>query len=104
MSDVTRVGDSHSGTCSHGADCCPHSVSGEFTEGSPNVFVNGKAVVRVGDSLEHNCPHCGTGEASGGSSTVFANGQAVVREGDPVSYPGGSGTVNQGSSNVSAGG
>lgn len=103
MPKVARVGDSHSGTCSHGDECCPHSVSGTFTGGSPSTDCNGKAVVRVGDSLEHDCPHCGTGQASSGSSTVYVNSIAVVRKGDSVTYPGGSGTVDEGSPNVNAG-
>lgn len=100
MPAIARVGDRHEGTCSHGDICCPHSVSGVFTGGSPDVFANGQAIIRVGDPLEHNCPHCGTGESAQGSPDVFANGIAVSRVGDSVTYPGGGGTIVEGSPDV----
>ena len=103
MPKIARVGDRHEGSCGHGADCCPHEVSGVFVSGSPNVTANGKAVVRVGDALTHNCPHCGTGEALTGSSSVKANGIAVHRIGDAVIYPGGSGVTVSGSPDIEVG-
>jgi uncharacterized Zn-binding protein involved in type VI secretion len=103
MPAVARVGDPHSGTCSHGDKCCPHSVSGVIVSGSPNVFANGKAVARPGASVTHSCPHCGTGYVSSASSTVRANSIGVARVGDSVTYPGGSGTINSGSGDVFAG-
>ena len=103
MPSVVRVGDRHEGICSHGYDCCPHGVSGVFVVGSPDCFVNGKAVVRIGDALIHDCPHCGTGEAMAGSSTVSANGVGMHRVGDAVVYPGGSGVTISGSPDVEVG-
>ncbi len=102
-SPIARKGDSHSGVCDHGYICCPHSVTGTITAGSINVKANNLDVARVGDAVTHNCPHCGTGSLTSGSSTVKANGIAVARQGDPVGYPGGSGTINTGSSNVKVG-
>jgi uncharacterized Zn-binding protein involved in type VI secretion len=53
-------------------------------EGSPNVFVNGKGVVRIGDHIQpHN--HGKNTVYSymiTGSSTIFANGKAICRNGD----------------------
>lgn len=45
----------------------------KYVEGSPNVFVNGQKVVRIGDKTA-----CGD-EAIEGSSTVKANGIPVHR-------------------------
>ena len=79
MPAVVRLGDKCSG---HG--CFP---SRENTEGSPNVFVNGKPVHRVGDSWATHCCGipCHSGVASSGSSTVFVNGKPICRIGDNVS-------------------
>src|SRR6202011_5092155 len=44
--------------------------------GSPNVFINGRPAVTVGDKTG-----CG-GIAVGGSSNVFINGKPVARAGD----------------------
>lgn len=44
-----------------------------YSDGSPDVFVNGKGVVRIGDKT-----FCGD-PAAEGSSTVFANGIPVHR-------------------------
>ena len=43
--------------------CIPHLAS--ITEGSETVFVNGKAIARIGDS-------CDAGAITAGSSNVFA--------------------------------
>lgn len=81
MAGVVRVGDnSTSDPC--GAPPRP-SISG-----SSNVKINGKSVVRLGDSWEsHSCPSSPPHGAvsSGGSSSVFVNGKPIVRKGDPIS-------------------
>lgn len=93
MSAVTRLGDMASG---HG--CWPAHPS---IEGSPNVFVNGIPVVRVGDAYQpHTCVSTHGGNLAAGSSSVFVNGKAIGRVGDPVSC---GSTVSQGSPNVFAG-
>lgn len=102
MPGVARKTDVHQGTCSHGAPCCPHSVTGTIIEGSPERSANGLNVARLNDKVEHNCPHCGTGFISSASSTVFANGRGVARLGDTVTYPGGSGTITTASGDVNA--
>ncbi|GHU52648.1 hypothetical protein AGMMS49975_08890 [Clostridia bacterium] len=103
MPGVARKTDTHKGICSHGAPCCPHSVTGIIIEGSPNSNANGLPVARFGDAVEHNCPHCGTGNVSSASGTVNANGKGVARLGDTVTYPGGSGTIVTASENVNVG-
>ena len=50
----------------------------KFESGSPNVFLNGKAIVRVSDPTK-----CGD-IALTGSGTVFANGLSVHRKGDVI--------------------
>lgn len=104
MPSAARLGDLHVGVCDHGDICCPHNVSGPIAEGSNNVMTNGKPQARLGDSVTHNCPHCGTGNISEGSGTVFANGKPIARVGDKVTYPGGVGTIVEGSPNVVVGG
>lgn len=55
--------------------------------GSPDVFVNGRNVHRVGDAwAAHGCPKNPTHGSilAAGSSTVFANGLPIGRIGDPV--------------------
>ncbi|MCB5205522.1 PAAR domain-containing protein [Neorhizobium sp. T786] len=58
-------------------------------EGSPDVIINGKPAVRVGDAYAaHGCPSCPApahGRAlSQGSPTVFINGRAAGRIGDSI--------------------
>ena len=79
MPAVSRKGD----TCT-GDGCFPPRAS---TSGSPNVFVNGKAALRVGDSWEvHSCGDSShDGISSAGSSFVFVNGKPLVRVGDDIS-------------------
>ena len=103
MPRAARVTDEHRGVCSHGADCCPHSVVGTITSGSPDVFINGLRAARLNDTVRHNCPHCGTGFVSSASGSVFANGAPVARLGDRVTYPGGRGTITTANDTVTAG-
>lgn len=80
MPAVTRRGDACTG---HG--CWPPRPS---TGGSPDVFANGIAVHRQGDTwAAHTCPAIPQTHASvlaSGSATVFANGRQLGRIGDPV--------------------
>ena len=46
--------------------CAPHVAN--VNVGSDNVFVEGKAIARIGDSTD-------AGALTGGSTTVFANGR-----------------------------
>ena len=97
MPAVTRIGD---------ADL-PHCSGMTRAEGSPNVFVNGIAVSRAGDSntphlLPPDLPPC-PGHAAPiatGSTSVFVNGRGIGRVGDAIT---GCTAVAQGSPNVTAG-
>ena len=65
---VCRVGDSV---------CCnlatpPHPTPGVIVDGSPNVFVNGQQIARVGDPTQHQ--GCGAGSLLSGSPDVYVNG------------------------------
>ena len=98
MPSVARLGDMCTG---HGT-WPPRNC----TSGSPNVFVNGIAVHRQGDSWSPHTQivkpyetHAST--LASGSSTVFVNGKQMGRIGDPVAC---GSVVAQGSSNVFAGG
>lgn len=96
MPAQTRMGDIDTGH----DDCPPRAL----VEGSPNVFVNGIAAGRVGDSYaSHGCPaHAPhSGVIASGSASVFINGRPAGRIGDPVSC---GGAVAVGSSNVFMGG
>lgn len=95
MPAVTRKGDTCTG---HGA-WPPRNSTG----GSGNVFVNGIAVHRQGDSWAVHCdplPSCHDSVLAVGSGSVFANGKALGRVGDPVAC---GSTVASGSEDVFAG-
>jgi uncharacterized Zn-binding protein involved in type VI secretion len=94
MPAVTRIGDAE----------VPHCSGMVRAQGSGNVFVNGIAASRQGDSNTVHllpgdpCPAHST-TISSGSSTVFVNGKQIGRVGDPTCT-----SVAAGSSNVFAGG
>ena len=92
MPEATRKGDIGSG---HG--CFPPSPA---IEGSPDVFINNKLAVRVGDAFAaHGCGICVPHgrAAAAGSATVNINGKAAVRIGDVIDCGGSAAT---GSGNV----
>ena len=69
----------------HGCHFPPSSATG----GSPDVFVNGKPLMRVGDSYQpHGCGVCPAGShgraLAQGSATVFVNGRPAGRIGDAI--------------------
>lgn len=89
---------------SHGAPCCPHSVTGPATDGSPNVFVHGEKALRIGDPGTHSaCCGPNTWKAAEGSGTVFVNGIPFTRLGDATGHCGGPGKMITGSGSVFAG-
>lgn len=98
MPAISRVGkDKHIGHAS--ATPNPYHQT-PYAEGSPDVFVNGAAAVRLGDKTACGDP------ATGASSTVFVNGIGVHRKGDKTGGHG-SWVPNasvSGSPNVFAGG
>jgi uncharacterized Zn-binding protein involved in type VI secretion len=47
MRPATRVGDqANCPSDSHGKKCCAHNVTGPATQGSPDVFIDGRAALR----------------------------------------------------------
>ena len=96
MAQTTRLGDLDTG---HDA-CSPTAL----VSASPNVYINGRAAGRVGDSYApHGCVAHPThsGVIASGSASVYINGKAAGRIGDSVSC---GGSVAVGSSNVMIGG
>ena len=100
MPPVTRKGD----LCS-GHECFPPRNS---TSGSQNVFVNGKAAHRQGDSwASHSCTHPNSPHGShssvlaSGSKSVYVNSRQLGRISDPIAC---GSSVATGSENVYAGG
>lgn len=74
------------------------------SQGSPNVKVNGKSVVRQSDSYDVHCKQCGKKRpchrgAARSSSTVRVNGKPIQRAGDSITC---GDTAAHGSSNVRA--
>lgn len=57
--------------------------SGTVKKGSPDVIINGREAVRVGDLVEPHGKkqHGSPSPVVTGSSSVFANGRALAREG-----------------------
>ncbi len=73
--------------------------------GSPNVNVNSRPALRVGDMGMHAAccgPNMWTAQA--GSGTVNINGKKAHRMGDADTHCGGSGKMIEGSNNVNTGG
>ena len=105
MAKATRVGDGTSGICDVGCEECPHGRRGQNSEGSPNVFINGKAAHRLGDGGSCNCPHGGFFSSTAASETVFVNGKGLTRVGDGTSCQscGMPGSHSSGSDNVFVG-
>ncbi|MDR3073123.1 MAG: PAAR domain-containing protein [Deltaproteobacteria bacterium] len=103
MPPVSRVGDK--AECprdEHGAACCAHAVSGPAVSGSPNVYVNNRPVLRVGDHGTHAaCCGSNTWVNAQGSRYVRANGIPVARLGDATTHCGGAGRMVEGSPDVS---
>jgi uncharacterized Zn-binding protein involved in type VI secretion len=102
MPQAGRVGDNaHNPSDGHSCPGCDHSVEGPAKQGSPDVFVNGRPVLRVGDPGEHSgCCGSNTWQAADGSPGVFVNGQRLHRVGDATEHCGGQGQLVQGSPNV----
>ncbi len=102
----SRLGDkSQVPSDGHGCPACPHSCVGPAVGGSPNVFVNGKPALRVGDPGVHAaCCGPNTWVARAGSSTVKINGLKAHRKDDADTHCGGNGKMIEGSPNVFSGG
>lgn len=99
---AARVGDkANCPADAHGKLCCPHNVTGPAVEGSPNVFIDGKPALRVGDKGVHSaCCGPNTWVAAEGSPKVLINNLPAVRLNDATSHCGGMGKMIEGSPTV----
>lgn len=79
---VTRVTDIGIGTCSVGADCCPHTYTFRIVGGDNKHIGQGQPVARIGDPTTTTCPHCPTGRIITGRSNFLSQGKPVARVGD----------------------
>jgi uncharacterized Zn-binding protein involved in type VI secretion len=80
-----------------------HDVEGPAKQGSPDVFINGHAALRVGDPGKQS-GHCGkdTWQATKGSPGVLINGIPAHRLGDETQHCG-TGQLIEGSPDVTIG-
>jgi uncharacterized Zn-binding protein involved in type VI secretion len=106
MPGAGRLGDkSQVPADAHGCLACPHPAIGPAVGGSPDVKINGRAALRVGDPGVHAaCCGPNTWQAVQGSSTVFVNGKPAHRLGDTDQHCGGVGKMIEGSADVVIGG
>ena len=106
MPAQSRLGDkSQVPADAHGCPACPHSCIGPAVAGSPNVNVNGKPALRVGDPGVHAaCCGPNTWTATIGSCTVFINKKPAHRLNDMDTHCGGVGKMVEGSPDVITGG
>lgn len=100
-SAITRLGDKTAGLSgTHAWQATPSD------SGSPTIFINGKAAIRIGDHYTtHSMPNPPVAPhdavSAQGSTTVFFNGLAVTRVNDLTSC---TDKIAEGSPNVFAGG
>ncbi|MNJ90378.1 PAAR motif protein [compost metagenome] len=80
----------------------PHVITGKIVTGSPNVFINGKAVARAGDltSESDDCDSNQTGTLRSYSGRIFVNGKAIALVGDDINPHNGTAKITSGSPNV----
>ena len=90
---------------SHNCCTCAHKCIGPAIKGSPNVYVNNRPAIRVGDNGVHSsCCGDNTWIAEVGSEVVMINGQKAHRKGDADRHCGGMGKMVEGSEDVITGG
>lgn len=100
-----RLGDkSQAPVDAHGCPACPHPCVGPAIIGSPDVMVNHRPALRVGDQGIH-AACCGPNmwTATTGSATVLINHKPAHRLGDTDTHCGGVGTLIEGSADVLVG-
>lgn len=106
MPSQGRLGDkSQASADAHGCPARPHPCVGPAIQGSPNVLVNFRPALRVGDKGIH-AACCGPNmwTAVKGSGSVFINNMPAHRMGDTDQHCGGVGTLIEGSNDVIVGG
>lgn len=106
MPPAGRLGDkSFCPADSHGCKGCPHPVQGPAVTGSPDILINGKPALRIGDTGVHSgCCGPNTWNAKAGSASVFFNNMQAHRLGDADEHCGGMGNLIEGSPDVLIGG
>jgi uncharacterized Zn-binding protein involved in type VI secretion len=106
MPPAGRLGDkSNVPADAHGCPACPHPGIGPAIAGSPNVNINSRPALRVGDPGIHAaCCGPNTWTAAKGSGTVNINNKPAHRQGDQDTHCGGSGQLIEGSNDVIIGG
>jgi uncharacterized Zn-binding protein involved in type VI secretion len=70
----------------------PEPTTGRLTQGSPNVFINGRAAIRAGDDAASSCTGLALNHplwpfrvsVAEGSATVFINGKPAARLGSKL--------------------
>jgi hypothetical protein len=84
MKNICKIGDIGEGICLAGHEDIPRDkpkpMKTKMITGSENVFIEYKAVSRVGDIGTTDCGHLT--KATTGASTVFINNRPVHRVGD----------------------
>ncbi len=105
MQPQTRVGDrSLVPADGHGKPCCPHECEGPAQAGSPDVYVNNQAAVRVTDwGIHFTCCGANTWFAVEGAETVLINNLRAHRRFDDDQHCGGPGFMIDGSPDVFVG-
>jgi uncharacterized Zn-binding protein involved in type VI secretion len=105
MPPAGRVGDqARNPLDTHTCQKCPHDVIGPAIDGSPNVEINGKLALRVGDPGTHAlCCGPNNWRAFEGAATVEINGLPAHRLGDMTQHCGGMGKLVEGSPDVDIG-
>lgn len=105
MAEAARLGDrSHVPADRHHCKHCAHSAIGPAASGAPDVLINDRAAVRVGDTGVHaSCCGPNTWEAVQGAPRVLINGRRAHRRGDVDRHCGGMGKMVEGSPDVRIG-
>ena len=106
MPPQSRLGDkSNVPVDAHGCPACPHPGVGPAIVGSPDVYVNYRPALRVGDKGIHAaCCGPNTWVATTGSVTVLINHKGAHRLSDLDTHCGGVGQMIEGSNDVITGG
>jgi uncharacterized Zn-binding protein involved in type VI secretion len=97
-----RVGDqAYAPRDAHSCSLCSHAVFGPAAEGSPNVLINGRRALRIGDLGKHStCCGPNRWRASKGASHVKINDRLAHRQHDATHHCGGMGELVHGSADV----
>ena len=106
MPPAGRLGDKAQAMVdAHGCPACPHTTTGPAICGSPDVLINYRPALRIGDRGIH-LACCGPNmwTAAMGSGTVMIDYIPAHRQGDSTVHCGGPGFLTEGSTDVLIGG